>query len=625
MKACCELHTQVSLEPSTKTNYNIALVGNPNTGKTLIFNKLTGSHQKVANFPGVTVTGKSGHFKQNGVKYTITDLPGIYGFNSNRPEEKIALEIIKKKEIDLILNIIDVTKLERNLFLTQQLLSLGKNMIVILNFMDKVDQLKMKIDHKAMESKFGIPTIPFSAIKKESFEDFDRIIAYATKYSHNPIPIEIDNDGTKLDLIAKQYITIQDLVTRFVINDNRARKTSWSDHVDRILLNERWGFLIFFFVMAVVFISTFIISTPLSDGLERLASSLSVIIWDNVSNELLASFLADGLIGGVGFVLVFLPQIAIIFLFLSILEHSGYMMRVVFITDKFLNKIGISGKSVAPMLLGFGCNVTAIMSTSSISDEKERITIALVNPFLPCSARFPVFVIFASALFGKYAGIVIVGLYFTGIVVAILMMYILRKTKLKGECRDLLLEMNDLSLPTLSAMFSQVYLQVRKFVENAATWMTLGLIVMWFLSITGPSGYIGPDALNDDQLLRKSWVFFVGDIIQPVFSPFRWDSRIVTALIFGFIAKEIVIGSLAILYGVSGDLTILEGVLQEEFTPINALALMIFILAYTPCIGAYFALKKELGSKWANFSIINGLIIAWILAFITVIIGGWLL
>ncbi|MHA2251519.1 MAG: ferrous iron transport protein B, partial [Candidatus Kariarchaeaceae archaeon] len=431
----------------------------------------------------------------------------------------------------------------------------------------------------------------------------------------------------ELSLISSQYEAIQGILSQHVSTEKRSSpdRSSISDKIDKILLHNVLGFLVFFILMGLVFVFTFEISAPISHGLETIATNSSDFIWKNVSNELLASFLADGLIGGVGFVLVFLPQIAILFLFLSVLEHSGYMARVVFITDRFLHKLGISGKSVAPMLLGFGCNVPAIMASGSISDHNERITVSLVNPFLPCSARFPVFIILSSAIFGEYAGIVVAGLYFSGILIAFSMMFILRKTILKGEVSELLLEMNDLSVPRLNAMFSQVYLQVRKFLENAATWMTLGLIFMWLLSITGPSGYLGPDALSDEQLLQKSWVYIIGDVIQPIFGIFGWDSRIVTALIFGFIAKEIVIGSLGIIYGVGGDLIALEDVLKDEFSPLSAIVFMIFVLAYIPCIGTYFSLRQEIGSKWANFSIVNGLILAWILSFATIIIGGLLI
>jgi ferrous iron transport protein B len=676
-----------------QADYEIGIIGNPNVGKTLIFNYLTGSHQKVANFPGVTVKGKSGNFNLNRNKYQLTDLPGIYGFSSGKPDEAVTHNFLLSSNLDLIINVIDASKLERNLFLTLQLLELHKNMIIVLNFMDKVDQNRTEIDIDGLQRMFGVPVIPVSAVKKTGLETLQEKIEFAIHHPFLTLPIVLEefdpiledlfdrinlnnlNTNPKippkrwlilstiflgipthdvltkddhdqiidalnaieqkyldekadfqLTLFSNLYDKIQEIISAQVVfpKERNVDKLTWSDRMDKILLHSVFGFIIFFIIMGLVFVFTFEISAPLSDGLESTGSNLSEFISRNVSNELWASFLADGLIGGVGFVLVFIPQIAILFIFLSILEHTGYMARVVFITDRFVNKLGISGKSIAPMLLGFGCNLPAIMSTNNISDHNERITIALVNPFLPCSARFPVFIILSSAIFGKFAGIVVTGLYFTGILVSLVMMYILRKTVLKGETTDLLLEINDLTLPPISAVWSQVYRQLRKFIETAATWMALGLIIMWFLSITGPSGYLGPEALNDEAILKKSWVYAIGDTIQPVFGIFGWDARIVTALIFGFVAKEIVIGSLGIIYGVGGDLTALESILAAQFTPVSAIALMVYVLAYIPCIGTYFVLRQEVGSKWANFSILNGLIIAFSLAITVTFVGGLL-
>jgi ferrous iron transport protein B len=613
--------------------FNIALIGNPNTGKTLLFNHLTGSHQKVANFSGITVAGKTGYFKSKGRQFNITDLPGIYGFSSNKPEEEVTLKYIHDNNIDLIINVVDASKLERNLFLTLQLLQKKKNMIIVLNFIDKVEQMQIEIDLVGLQNKLLVPVITTSAIRKTGFDELEKLITMAivNRHNHSESTISVSggimNTSTHIEYVTQQYDLIQEMIDLYTTSEpflGQSRR-SFSDKLDRFLLHNILGFFIFVVIMGLVFITTFIISTPISDLLEQFASKLSEIAINNISNDLLASFIADGLIGGIGFVLVFIPQILILFIFLSLLEHTGYMARVVFITDRFLNKLGISGKSIAPMLLGMGCNVPAIMSTNSISDQNERITVAIVNPVLPCSARFIVFMVLSSAIYGPYAGLIVTGLYFMGVTISILMMFLLRKTILKGETLDLLLEMPDLSLPTTGTIVSAVFLQVRKFIEGAATWMALGVIVLWGLSISGPTGYLGPEALNDSDLLRESWIFIIGDFIQPIFSIFDWDSQLVTALIFGFIAKEIVIASLGLIYGVSGDLGALDDILQTQFTPVSAFAFMVFVLVYTPCIGTYFALRQEVGSKWANVSVINGLVIGWLLAFSTIMIGGMIL
>ncbi len=662
-----------------KKEYKIALVGNPNVGKSQIFNMLTGANQKIANFPGITVAHKDGHFKRNKIRYHIVDLPGIYGFHSKSTEEEVAQNYIVNENIDLIINVVDATKLERNLFLTLQLLEMGKKVLLVLNFYDKVQKDGTSIDIETLSKTLGIPIIPFVAVDKNNFEVLKNEIDEAIKRDYNTLHLTklnktLDKIANKIDMkqisefredfsnysphwlivmsqisgalpgeissyinkiLRKENYNISSDFQLQVINEqyeiigklledvvHKKKKNSGIQKMDNILLHPWLGFIVFFFVMWIMFSVTFFISAPISTILELGVSALSNFTRSLIKNELIASFLSDGIINGVGFVLVFIPQIAFLFIFLAFLEHSGYIARVVFITDRFMNRVGISGRSIAPMLLGFGCNVPAILSTKAIKDQNERKVIILTNPFFSCSARFPVYVMIASSVYGSSAGFVVTLVYFTGIVLAIGLMYILRKTIFRGDTSDLILELVDLNIPTARSVFTQTYTQLKGFLINAASWISLGLMFLWLLSIFGPSGYLGPQAINDPILIKQTWIYQIGGYILPIFKPFGWDQRIIVALIFGFIAKEIVIGSLGLFYGVGGDIGALSSIIAITFTPVSAFAFMLFVLTYTPCIGTFFAIKHELGIKWALISTAFGLIIAYSIALMTMVIGA---
>ncbi|MHA2097898.1 MAG: ferrous iron transport protein B [Candidatus Kariarchaeaceae archaeon] len=681
------------LKSNVQSNYkNVLLVGNPNVGKSLIFNHLTGSRQKIANFPGITLSHKSGRFKFEQKEFEIHDLPGIYGFNSGTYEESVAHNYIINHPHELIVNIADARKLERNLFLTLQLREMQHNMILVLTFNDKIEKAEIQIDINALSRSLGFPVIMISSQDKldiaklrdlinertgdeaqpieypplqlSKYQDLIELLVYELEttvmlYTDNileTVPIKwailsillnprvsetlwpfwlvnkiqilisdqgFDRKKTSMDLITVHYDLIKDILN--VCMDYSSLNHSFSplsEKIDSILLNTKLGLPLFGLLMGLVFIITFNVSAPFSNSIAVFSENLSDWTRNNIGNELIASFFADALIGGIGFILVFIPQIAFLFFFIGVMEHTGYLSRVVFITDRFLNKIGISGTSIAPMLLGFGCNVPAIMASKSTRDLNERTAMVLVNPFMSCSARLPVYVIIAGALFPDNAGLIIALLYFSGIGIAILVLFILRKTILKGETTYLMMELPELSLPTMRTILSRVYLQVRKFVENAASWMAIGLITMWILSITGPSGYIGPDALNDSNLLRKTWIFEIGNVFQPIFGVFGWDNRLVVSLIFGFVAKEIVISSFGLIYGIENDASSLEFIIASQFTLASGLSYLFFVLLYTPCIGTYFAIKQEIGSKWANISVTLGLIIAYTISLFALFVGN---
>ncbi len=658
MKSCCG-----QKEESSTAHKTIVLVGNPNVGKTLIFNHLTGSTQRVANFPGVTVSSMSGILKLGDTDANIVDLPGIYGFASMKREEQVASRFIVETSIDLIVNVVDASKIERNLLLTLQLAELGVPMVIVMTHIDRANPERII---PTLEQLLDVPIHGINATRVQDLKRLERILydgigslpvpkkpiigkmrkvlddLLATGYDWRSvlgyifgvgdISIEDDIDSflfdrgyesvedLRLDTISEEYRLIESLG---LSEDVHEEFSEVETRLDKVLLRGWTGIPIFFLVMTGVFWMTFFVATPVSDLLDAGLILLADYVRSSLSNELLASFLADGVIGGIGFVLVFIPQISILFFFLAVLDHSGYMARVVFIMDRYLNRVNISGRSLAPLLLGFGCNVPAVLATSSIPDENEKITIALVNPFLPCSARFPVFVVFGAAVFKEYAAVAVASMYFSGIIIAVVMMFVLRKTVLPGTSASLLLELNDLNFPPIRTVLFQSYRQVRKFIEGAATWMGLGILIMWLLSITGPSGYLGPGAMETQEGIHSTWIYTIGNILQPLFAPFNWDARMVTALLFGFVAKEIVVGSLGLLYGTQGSDTLISK-LATSFTPVSGFAYMLFVLTYIPCIGTYFALRKEVGKRWANFSVILGLVVAWLLAFLTTIIGGLL-
>ncbi|OLS26065.1 MAG: hypothetical protein HeimC2_16870 [Candidatus Heimdallarchaeota archaeon LC_2] len=678
---------------SNKVNsVNVLLVGNPNVGKSLIFNNLTGSRQKIANFPGITLTHKSGQYNFLEKTIHVHDLPGIYGFNSSNYEENVAHNFIINHPHDLIINIVDARKLERNLFLTLQLREMQQNMILVLTFKDKIERNGVSIDVKKLSEKLGIPVIMISSQDKSDIkilvkkiteltsertiipqypsthlnqyqdlidnivDELENTVVLYTENILETVPVrwivisvlmntrasetlwpfwivnktqnviieyKLDRRKTSMDLINYHYETITNILSGCCDLSLMTHSfNTISEKIDKVLLEPKLGLPIFVLLMWTVFKVTFDFSAPISDIIANYSKNLAEFTKNTIGNKLVASFFADALIGGIGFILVFIPQITFLFFFIGIMEHTGYLSRVVFVTDRFLNKIGVSGTSIAPMLLGFGCNVPAIMATKSTRDMNERTAMILVNPFMSCSARLPVYVIITGALFPDNAGLIISLLYFSGIIIAITILYILRKTILKGETAYLLMELPELTLPTLRTTLARVYLQVRKFVENAASWMAIGLIIMWGLSITGPSGYIGPDALDNSDLLKETWIFRIGDLFQPFFGVFGWDSRLIVSLIFGFIAKEIVISSFGLIYGVEGNASSLELIIASQFSLASGLAYLFFILLYTPCIGTFFAIKQEIGSKWAYISVTMSIVLAYGVALVALFVGN---
>ncbi len=658
-----------------KKQIRVALAGNPNVGKTTIFNSLTGSKQHVGNFPGVTVEKKSGWKDYKGFKIEFIDLPGTYSLTAYSLDEIIARDFIINERPDVVVQIVDATNIERNMYLTTQLMELGVKIVMALNMYDLSTSRGDKFDTKKMENFLEIPVIKTVGHKELGINQLlDEIIQEASKGPHhehiisygNKINKEInkfkeilekdptltkkyplrwlsvkllegdknalkkikdspqkkqikkilnsiDNDEYEAIMADKRYETINAVLpqvcTRYV------EKLTVSDMIDRVFTNKYLGIPIFLALMWGAFEFTFTIAKPFTDIIDIGFARLGTYVSANIEPTWLASLIGDGIIGSVGLVLVFIPNIFILFLLLSLLEESGYLARASFIMDRLMYKIGLPGKSFIPMLIGFGCNVPAIMATRTIENKKDRLITILVNPFMSCGARLPVYVLFAGVFFGRQAGAVVFSLYVLGIFVAVLSAKLFRKTIIKGKPAPFIMELPPYRLPTIKNSGLQMWERGKAYIRKAGTIILLGAIIMWFLAYF-PSGV--------EYGSENSYAGMIGKAIAPLLAPIGFDWRITIALIFGFVAKEIVIGSLGVLYGVGEDEEALSNSLENDpnIYPLNALGLMVFTLLYTPCIATVAVIKQETSSwKWTLFSITYSIAIAWIAAFIIFQVG----
>ena len=668
----------------------VALVGNPNVGKSVIFNELTGGKAWIGNWPGVTVEKKVGTLKADEYEFEITDLPGIYSLTAYSIDEVIARNFIVEEKPDVVVNIVNAASIERNLYLTISLLEMEANVVIALNMMDIAESVGLKINVDLLSKKLcNIPIIPMIAIKKIGFKELidaminasktkpkcEKIVDYgsiieeqidyvkeklkevkdiAEKYPLRWIAIKLlENDkevvnkvrkfsekliaeveeirkklseklGVDLEeyFVEKRYEKVAEIVKVAVIRVKEAGLT-FSDIIDYTVTHKYLGIPIMMTVLYMLFKFAFDVATPFVDLIDILFNN---ILYNAVVNsglpKLLASFLADGVISGLGSILVFLPNIALLFLALALLEDVGYMSRVAFITDKIMHKVGLTGKSIIPMVIGFGCNVPAIIATRVIEDENDRKTTALILPLMSCSARLPVYLVFAGTFFGAYAGAVVLSMYLLGLALAILIATFLRKFVFKGPSTGFIMEMPPYLIPQTRTVILKMWERTKKFLFKAGTVIFLGVITVWGLSITGPSGIIGVEALENPELFSRSWVGIIGHALSPIFTPMGWDWRATASLIFGLIAKELVVGVMAVLYGVSEEN--LSQAISVAFTPISAYAYMAFTLIYVPCLATIAAIRGELGVKYALIALAYELVLAYVVAFIIVSLGNLL-
>jgi ferrous iron transport protein B len=634
-----------------------ALVGNQNCGKTTLFNQLTGSKQHVGNFPGVTVDRKDGVIKGHN-NTLITDLPGIYSMSPYSSEEIVTREFVIREKPKGIINIVDATNIERNLYLTMQLLELGFPMVVALNMMDELRENGGSVLVNEMEEALGVPVIPISAAKAEGIEELIQHAIHVAKYQEKPletdfcrkeegvhrgihavmhliedhaekaeIPVRFaaskimegdekileqlnltENEKNLLEDISRQteeetgldraaaiaqmrFAYIEDVCSESVIKPKESREHLRSRKIDRFLTGKYTGIPAFVGIMAVVFWLTFnVIGAFLQGLLESGITALTDVVDHAMTaahvNSVVHSLVIDGIFSGVGGVLSFLPIIVTLFFFLSLLEDSGYMARVAFIMDKLLRKLGLSGRSIVPMLVGFGCTVPGVMASRTLPSERDRKMTILLTPFMSCTAKLPIYAFFTAAFFPKRGALVMIGLYVFGIVMGILMALIFKKTAFKGEAVPFVMELPNYRLPGAKNVGHLLWDKAKDFLQRAFTVIFIATIVIWFLQ----NFDMGLNMVSDSQ---NSILALVAGVLAPIFLPVGFgDWRIVTALISGFMAKESVVSSLTVLFGSSAAL-------QGTLTVAGAAALLVFCLLYTPCVAAIASVKRELGGKWA--------------------------
>jgi len=656
----------------------VAIIGNPNVGKTTLFNALTGEKQHVGNWPGVTVEKIEGYGKVDGVRVHYIDLPGVYSLSAYSIDEKIARDFILTENPDVVVDIVDATNLERNLYLTLQLLELKANVVIALNFMDEVEKRRMDIDVKKLQEFLGIKVVPVVAREGKGIEELKRAILETARHGvirkvevgygrdveraileiegmladerikcrHCPFAklclgsdrerhwvstrlLEGDDEANKVvdreialramelrrelekkygDMAAyfakKRYELIGSIVRQCLKMEEM--EETFSDRMDRVLLDKYLGIPIFFVIMWLAFKLTFDVAAPFTLLIEKLFDELGKWVAGSIPNETMASLIGEGIIGGVGSVLVFVPNIFLLFFILALLEDSGYMARAAFVMDRVMYRIGLHGKAFIPMLLGFGCNVPAIMATRTMEDERDRLLAIMINPLMSCSARLPVYVLFAGIFFaGKEAG-VIMSMYLLGILLAVMMALLLRKFLFQGKPSPFIMEMPPYRLPTLRNIVSTTWNRGKMFIKKAGTIILLGVIIIWFLA-NFPDGGI-----------EESFLAMIGKAMQPLFAPLGWSWRAVVALLAGVVGKEIVVGSLGALYG--GNLS---SALAADFTRVEAFAYMAFVLIYVPCIATIAAIWQETRSiKWPLFTITYEILLAYGVALAIVAIGG---
>lgn len=662
---------------------HFALVGNQNCGKTTLFNQLTGSNQHVGNFPGVTVDRKDGCIRGY-ANTVVTDLPGIYSMSPYTAEEVVTREFVLSGEVNGIINIVDATNIERNLYLTMQLIELDIPMVLALNMMDEVRDNGGSIDVNLLEEALGIPVIPISASKNEGIDELISHAVHVAKYQEKPsrqdfcdstdnggavhrclhgimhmiedhardkrIPLRfaagklaegdpimlkaLDLDNNEFEMLEHirwqmekergldrnaaiadmRFSFIRKVAEESVIKPHESRESIRSRKIDSILTGKYTAIPSFIIIMGLVFYLTFgLIGAYLQGlfevGVEAFSELVSSFFISWGVNDTISSLVIGGVINGVGSVVTFLPIIVTLFFFLSMLEDSGYMARVAFVMDKLLRKIGLSGRSIVPMLIGFGCTVPAVMASRTLPSERDRKMTILITPFMSCSAKLPVYAFFSAAFFPRYSALVMIGLYFGGMVVAILAALLFRATLFKGSAVPFVMELPTYRMPGFKNVMMLLWDKAKDFLERAFSVIFIATIVIWFLQ----SFDIHFNLVSDSQ---DSILALLAGTISPIFTPLGFgDWRISTSLITGFMAKESVVATLSVLFGS-------VAALQEILTPLSALSLLVFCLLYSPCVAAVASVKRELGFKWALYVALGNTVVAWIMSFLVFSIGS---
>ncbi len=667
----------------------LALAGNQNCGKTTLFNALTGSNQHVGNFPGVTVDQKFGDVRGQ-KNCQVVDLPGIYSLRPYTQEEIVTRDFVINQKPDGIINIVDATNIERNLYLTLQLLELCVPMVIALNMMDEVNANGGTVDIAKMSELLGVPVVPISAAKGDGVSELiDKAVSTAKNRvkpkvwdfcsSDSPVhrcihavvhliddhadraglparfctskliegddgiaeKLELDKNEHELlehcivemeneegldrnaVLAAMRYDFIESVVAASVVKAHESREHKRSVAIDKILTGKYTALPVFFGVMFLVFWLTFgVIGTALSDLLALGIDSLTNVVDNALTtygiNPIVHSLVIDGIFAGVGSVLTFLPLIVVLFFFLSILEDTGYMARVAFVMDKALRKIGLSGRSFVPMLIGFGCSVPAIMATRTVSSDRDRKMTIMLTPYMSCSAKIPIYAVFASAFFPEHKALVMIAMYVIGIILSVVLALILKNTAFKGNPVPFVMELPNYRLPSPKSVALLLWDKAKDFIQRAFGIIFVATIIIWFLRTFDTR-------LNVVDNSADSLLALVGKIIAPIFAPLGFgDWRAATSLITGFTAKEAVISTMAVLLGT--NLSSLGNVLSEIFTPLASVSFLVFTLLYTPCVAAVASIRRELGTRLETIGVVVlQCVVAWLCAFIVYQVGGLIL
>lgn len=662
---------------------NIALIGNPNAGKTTIFNSLTGSRQHVGNWPGVTVEKKLGYLKSN-KKIKVIDLPGTYSLGAYSEDELVARNYILFENPDVVIDVMDASNIKRNMYLALQLMEMGANVVIALNIIDEAEKKNIVIDSAGLANLLNVPVVPMIATKNQGI---DGLIISANKvFVQKKEPLKIDygkeieneveniktvleknnditrkyssrwlalkilegdenilselkvyanaekilhtrqqakqrlekifGDDSETIVIEKRYGFIEGIVKK-VVKKNKSVEgnVSLSDKIDGIVLNKYFGIPIFLIAMWAVFKFTFVLGEPLIGYIETFFKGFGKLAQGVFTNQMVSSFVVDGVIGGLGSILVFIPNIFLLFFAISLLEDSGYMARAAYVMDRFMRMLGLQGKSFIPLLMGFGCSVPAVMATRTLEDKNDRMTTLLIAPLMSCSARLPVYVLFVSAFFSNNQSLILFSIYILGIVLAIIMGKLFKIFLFPGETTPFIMELPPYRLPTLKGTLIHMWEKGSSFIKKAGTIIFAVVVLVWALS----SFPWGVDYASQESLMGR-----IGSFIAPIFAPLgfgTWEAA--SSLIFGLLAKEVVVGTLGVLYGVSdGGLV---AVVSQMWTPLAAYSFMAMTLIYIPCVAVLGAIKRETDSyKWVGFAVLYTLILGWIVSFI-IYQGGLLL
>lgn len=673
---------------------NVGFIGNPNCGKTTLFNAFTGANLKVANWPGVTVEKKEGYTTYEGEQFKLVDLPGIYSLTSYTMEEKVSRECIMSDEIDVIVDVVDASCLERNLYLTLQLIELGKPVILALNMMDIVEERGMEIDLHRLPEMLGIPAIPVSARKKSGLSVLVHAVSHhadhaiqnplihhhhdkQSRHEHNhhteyamvysdaledkidvimdalacsyptlenprwhaikllekdesvtaafPLPDleKIIDRSYEQEIINQKYDFIEEIIQEILVN--KSEKEAFTEKLDHFLTHRIWGLPLFLGIMALVFLLTFTVGDWLKGYFEIFLESFSAAVTSGLTSlhvgDMMISLVVDGIISGVGGILTFLPNIFILFLALAFLEDSGYMARVAFVMDDIMGHLGLSGRAFIPLLLGFGCSVPAVMASRALEHRKDRLKTILITPFMSCSARLPIYVLFSQMFFPKHAMLVSYSMYLLGIIVAITTAFVLSKLDGSKAEHALLIELPEYKSPNARTIAIYVWEKVKDYLTKAGTVIFVASVILWGLLNFGPSGYVTD--------ISNSFGSIIGKAAVPLFAPVGlgyW--QIVVALIAGIAAKEVVVSSCSVLFGVQnitttdGMSTMVATLGALGFGAANAYALMVFCLLYIPCTATIATINREVESKKLTALIIFfQFAVAWVMSFLVYHIG----